>query len=140
MSTKQKTTSTYSSPAPFHSPATDQLQTMVHQGSDPTIPYAYAQKREDAQNSFNSPLGAYTTPAVRDAASRVSNERLGMEENAAIQGSNFRNQNAEFQRQLGVVGATQPLQTGATQSQSLIPGLITAGAGLGSAALTKGAA
>lgn len=143
MSTHQKTETknTYGSPAPFSSPATDKLQSLVAQGSDPSLPYSYAQKREDTLNSYNNPLGAYTSAATRDAAGRVANDRQSMDESAAIQNSNYKEQQAEFARQLGVVGATQPFQTGGTsvQSQSIIPGLITAAAGVGSSALTKGA-
>ena len=138
---KQETQNTYGSPTPFHSPATDALQGMVHQGSDPSIPYSYAQRRQDQQNTYRNPLGAYTSSAVRDAENRVANEQGSMDEQQAVQRSRFQQQQAEFNRQLAVAGATMPFQTGGTttQSQSLLPGLISAGAGIGQAALTKGA-
>lgn len=109
---KQTNTVTYA-----QTPVTSQQQqlaSMVQQGSDPTIPFAFAKRREDVNNSFFNPLGAYTTPAVRDASSRVANERMSMEENNAIQASNAQNSQQAFNRQATVADMTRPVQTGGT--------------------------
>lgn len=108
---------------------------MVQIGSDPSIPYEYAQRREDFNNSFANPLGAYTSPAVRDAANRVAGERMAMDEAEAIKQSRFLASQAAFDRQGAVVNATMPFQTGgaSTGVQSYNPGIgsyIGQGAGI----------
>lgn len=113
---------------------------MVQQGSDPSIPYAYAARRENYNNSFQNPLGAYTSPATRDAANRVTGERMSMDEAEAIKQSNFLASQAAFDRQGAVVNATMPFQTGgiATAQQSNNPGIghwIGTGAGIGASLL-----
>lgn len=103
---------------PPDTPATTALQGMVKQGSDPSIPYAFAQRRQDVANSFQNPLGAYTTPAVRDAANRVTGEKLAMDESTAMQASKLAGDEAAFGRQATVAGLTSPrlVQTGGTSS------------------------
>jgi hypothetical protein len=143
---KQTTTqvNTYGSPAPFSSPATVRLQELANQaqGPDPSIRYAYSARRENSDNSFKNPLGAYTSAATQDAASRVTSNRLGMDEQEAIKQSNFQAGQAQFNRQLGVVGATMPFQTGGTttqtQSGGLLGQILSSAAQIGSTALTKG--
>jgi len=136
----QNSTSTYTA-LNNNTPATDKLQTMVQQGSDPSIPYSYAQRREDYNNTFQNPLGAATSPAVRDAANRVGGMRMSQDENNAIQTSNYRNNQAGFDRQATVAGLTAPqyAQTGSTGSStqsSFNPmSIIGAGASLGSMAM-----
>lgn len=137
---RQTTQNTYGSPAPFSSPATQKLAAMVDQGSDPSIPYHFAQKRQDLNNSYMNPLGAYTSPAVRDAANRVAGERMSMDEAEAIKESNFLQQQAAFDRQAAVVNATMPFQTGgvSTGVQKNSGGwgqIIGAGAGIASSLL-----
>lgn len=117
---KQTQTNTFSQITPQATQATTNLQGMVNQGTDPSIPYHYAQQREDVNQSFQSPLGAYTTPAVRDAANRVTSERLGMEEAQATQASKFLGDQAAFDRQAAVAGFTQPqiVNSGGTSQSS----------------------
>jgi hypothetical protein len=142
MSSKKKSTqtNTYGWQTPPSTPATQQLQSMVQQGPDPSIRYAMATGRENLENSYQNPLGAATSPAVRDAANRVAGQRYGMLENQAIQESNFNNNQANFGRQSVVAGLQQPqlVQTGGqtVQSQPLLPSLLSAGASLGGSALT----
>lgn len=121
-------------------PQVTQLQSMASQGSDPSIPFAYAQRREDINNSFQNPLGAYTSPAVRDASHRVANERMSIDESEAVKASKFNTDQANFGRQATVAGLTQPVQTSGTSTtnpgwgQYLNAG-IGAGAQVGAAAL-----
>jgi hypothetical protein len=113
---------------------------MVNQGPDPSIRYAMATGREDLNNSYANPLGAATSPAVRDAANRVAGQRYGMLENQAIQESNFNNNAANFGRQATVAGLTAPqlVQSGGTSTQStpLLPSILSAAAGIGGSAMT----
>lgn len=111
-----KTTSTNTYTQLPVTPQVTQLQGMVAQGSDPSIPFSYAQRREDINNSFQNPLGAYTSPAVRDASHRVANERMSIDEAEAVKASKFQGDQAAFNRQSTVAGLTQPVQTSGTQT------------------------
>ena len=145
--TTQTSNNTYGWQTPPTTPAVQELQTMVQKGSDPSIPYFFAQQREDLDNSFQNPLGAYTTSAVRDAASRTANERFGMAQSEAIKASNYSSNNQAFGQQSTIAGLTSPqlVQTGGTQSgtqvqsggfwSGLLTNAIGAGAQVGAAAL-----
>lgn len=52
--------------------------------TDPTIPYRFAHERTHLQDSFNSPLGQYTTPAVREATQRAAEGDLMQQEGQAM--------------------------------------------------------
>ena len=115
--------------------AVTNLQGMVQQGSDPSIPYHYAQKRADVSNTYRNPLGAYTSSATRDAADRVTGQRMSMDEAEAIKASNYLSQQGNFDRQSVVAQLTQPqmVQTGSSGTQSHNPGIgsyISSGAGI----------
>jgi hypothetical protein len=145
--TQQQQTNTYQYLTPPTTPAVTELQGMVQKGSDPSIPFHFAQQREDLANSYMNPLGAATSPAVRDAANRVAGQRLGMAEQEAIKASNFNANNQAFGQQSTIAGLTSPqlVQTGGTssgtqtQSGGFWSGLlmqgINAGASVGAAAL-----
>jgi len=140
-STQQSTTS-YGWQTPPSTPATTALQGMVDTGPDPSIGYNYAQRREDYNNSFQNPLGAQTSSAVRDAATRVGGQRMSQDENNAMQSSRFANNEAKFGRQATVAGLTAPQLTStgssgnATQSTPFNwGGLISSGASMGASAL-----
>jgi hypothetical protein len=93
---------------------------------DPTIPYNFAQQKEDFNNSYVNPLGAYTTPAVRDAAVRANNERMNVAQSQAVQGSQYNADNTNYGRTAGVAAMTAPqlVQTGGTQTQTQSGGLL----------------
>lgn len=103
--------------------------------ADTSIPYLYARLRESADNSFKNPLGAYTSPAVRDAAARANSNGLGMQEAQAQQNSQNQADSVNFGRQAAVAGMTAPqlTQTGGTQVQKTPKdwmSLLTGGAGV----------
>lgn len=124
MSKKKKTTTTntYQYLTPPSTPATTQLQSMVQPVTpDPTIPYSFARQREDYGNSFLNPLGAYTSPAVREAANRIAGERLSQTQNVAQQASLAEAQQRAFGQQAAVAGMLQPqlVQSGGTTMQTI---------------------
>jgi hypothetical protein len=51
---------------------------------DPSIPYRFARERTHLQDSFNNPLGQYTTPAVREATQRAAEGDLMQQEGQAM--------------------------------------------------------
>lgn len=118
-------------------PQIQALQGMVRQETDPSIPYQYAQRRQDLSNSYMNPLGAYTSSAVRDAASRVASDTLSMDEAEAVKDSRYQNKQAEFNRQAVIAGLTQPVNTSstATQSGGGLLGAIGSAAGFGASLL-----
>lgn len=85
--------------------------------ADPNIPYLYAKLREKADNSYSNPLGSYTSPAVREAATRENGAGLAMDEAQAQQNSQNQAENINYGRQAGIAGMTAPqlVQTGGTQ-------------------------
>jgi hypothetical protein len=112
--------------------------------ADPSIPYAYASAREKLNNSYNNPLGAYTSPAVRDAVARSAGKGLDMQEQAASESSRRAAQDTAFGQQSYIAQLTDPrlLQTGGSSSgtlngtsvQTYNPGIgsyIAQGAGVG---------
>jgi len=139
---EQTQTNSYQYLTPPSTPATTQLQSMVQSPTqiDPSIPYSYGREREDYQNTFQNPLGAYTSPAVRDAAQRVMGERLSEGESAAEQSSRLASQGQAFGQQATVAGLTAPqlVQSGAisvTREPFDWLGAIGTGASVGAAAL-----
>jgi hypothetical protein len=87
--------------------------------ADTSIPYQYARMRERQDNSYANPLGAYTSPAVRDAVSRNAGQGLAMDEAQAVRSSQQNADNINYGRQAGIAGMTAPqlVQTGGTQVQ-----------------------
>lgn len=87
---------------------------------DPSIAYNFAERKRGFEESFKNPLGAYTTPAVRDAATRAHSERMAQGESQAIQESQQRADDTNYGRASTVAGMTAPqlVQTGGTSTQS----------------------
>src|SRR5438132_84442 len=52
--------------------------------SDPSIPYRFARARTKLGESFNNPLGQYTTPTIREATERASEGDLMQQEGQAM--------------------------------------------------------
>lgn len=89
-------------------------------GDDPHIPYVYARGRHQAHESFNSPTGGYTTPQLRDATLRASDEDSTQAEGQAHMEDNFRKQAMEYGKKATVAGLTAPrlTQTGGSGTSS----------------------
>lgn len=111
---------------------------------DPGIAYSFARQRNDLGNSYKNPLGAYTSPAVRDAATRSVGQSFDMNERVASESSRRAAQDQAFGQQSYVTQLTDPnfVQTGGTSSgnmsgtqvQSYNPGIgsyISQAAGVG---------
>lgn len=121
MGSKKKTTTntnTYGWQASPGSADIDALRGMKAK-ADTNIPYLYARMREKLGNSYNNPMGAYTSPAVRDAVSRNAGQGLALDEAQAVRASQQQADNVNYGRQAGVAAMTAPqlVQTGGTQVQ-----------------------
>jgi hypothetical protein len=115
--------------------------------SDPRVPYNFARARANIGATYDSPTGAYTTPAIRDAAMRASYEDLGQQEGQALREEDYARQALEYAKRADVASMTQPrlvqesssgtssgTSSGNTvQSQGALPALIQGGSAVGSA-------
>jgi hypothetical protein len=112
--------------------------------ADPSIPYLFGAERERLNNTYNNPLGAYTSPAVRDAVNRSAGKALNMQEQQTSEASRRASQDQAFGQQSYIAQLTDPrlLQTGGsttgtlngTNVQQYNPGIgsyIAQGAGVG---------
>lgn len=118
-------------------------------GADPRVPYTFAKTRSNVAESYNNPTGAYSTPALRDAALRASYEDIGQQEGQALREENYARQGLEYAKRADVASLTQPrmVQTGQSgnssgtntgntvQSQGALPAIIQGGSAVGSALL-----
>lgn len=128
---------------------------------DPSIAHGYARRQSSLRNSYQNPLGQYTTPAMRDAALRSQEGDLEQEYGQAQRVGYNDMQQRTGQRLAGLAGLTAPrlTQTGetssgsssgtssgtysgqgtnsgtATQSESMLPQIIGSAATVGAAAL-----
>jgi hypothetical protein len=135
---------TYTQIAPVRTAEVDALSKMKAV-ADPSIPFAYGKMRQAQADSFNNPLGSATTPAVREASARATNQSLAQMEAQAQEESQFNADNANFGRQATVAGFTQPqtVQSGGTQTTTqqggfwggLLQSAIGAGSNVGAAAM-----
>lgn len=115
------TTNTYGWQANPGSADIDRLRASIAPvQEDPSIPFAFANERERINNSYKNPLGAFTSPAVRDAANRSAGAGLGMAERVASEASRQQAQERNFGQQATVAGYTAPVLTqtgGSSQGQ-----------------------
>lgn len=122
---------------------------------DPSIAHSYSRRQTNLKNSFNNPLGQYTTPAMRDATQRSHEGELEQEYGQAQRQGYSDMQGRTGQRLAGLAGLTAPtmVQTGGsssgsgtysgtgsstgstTQSEPLLPSLLGGAASVGAAAL-----
>jgi hypothetical protein len=119
------------------------LQNLVDQGPDYATPIrnAYGRAEQNLNQSYQNPLGAYTTADVRDKSLR--SQKMDLNQNMGIDLSNAAQQNAEgkFNRQATVAGFTRPQMYGSGGTTTVsdpwgtVMGLGGMGASLGSAAL-----
>lgn len=113
-------TNTYGLGPQTNSADIQQLRGMVANPNevDPTIAYGYARARQDSDNSFRNPLGAYTTPAVRDAAGRSAGRAINQEAAVATSAGRREAQDRAFQQQSYIAGLTAPpvVQTGGSST------------------------
>lgn len=129
----------------YFTPPTTPQQTAFDQSintfdtPDASIPYAFDNMREGLTNQFDSLYSADYSPEVKDAKLYAGNQNIDQMQGAAIRDDNMRRKQAKS----GLLGQSAGMmapsltQIGGTttQSQPLLPPLISAGAGLGSAYL-----
>lgn len=117
--------------------------------ADPRVPYTFARARQNIGESFNNPMGANTTQAIRDATLRASYEDLGQQEAQALREENYARQGLEFAKRADVAAMTQPRMVetsrsgtssgtsagNTVQSQGALPGITSGGSTVGAALL-----
>jgi len=88
---------------------------------DPTIAYGYGRARQDLDNSYKSPMGAYTSAATRDAVGRSAGKGLNMEAAVATSAGRREAQDRAFQQQSYLAGLTAPqtVQTSGSSTGSI---------------------
>lgn len=64
--------------------------------ADPSRPYQFARQRRDILNLYNNPLGAYTTPELREQMTKSA-----LEENAQQEGQSALEENAQLNNAKG---------------------------------------
>lgn len=139
--TTQTQANTYSQVVPQNTPDIDAFRKWEPQ-VDPGIGYQYARARDDLKDTYDNPLGAYTTPAVKEAALRSGLKDLNQQEGQAFRAGEY-DVNAQKLGQLGGVAeltAPRIVQSGSTGSQttpgqSIWPTIISSAAGVGASAL-----
>ena len=129
----------------FYTPP-DTEDTKAYRGwnpeADPSRPYQFARQRRDILNLYNNPLGAYTTPELREQMTKSA-----LEENAQAEGQSALEENAQLNnmkgQKLGSLAAlTSPqlqqskqygFDSQQKQSGGLLNSLIGAGGSVGAA-------
>lgn len=87
---------------------------------DPRLPYVFGKARQRNEDSFNNPMGAATSPALRDAILRAGNEEIGQAESQAYREENYGLQGLEYAKKADLAAMTQGrmVQSGQAGSQS----------------------
>ena len=131
--TQQTQANTFGQIAPQDTPDIQALRGFQFQ-ADPSQPYIYARAHESLHNTANNPYGAYTTPAVRDAALRTGDMNLTQQQGQASAQENASLNNLRFGQQTALAELTAPhiVQTGGTSSGT---GTSQQSGGLGQAVL-----
>lgn len=116
-------------------------------GQDPRLSYNFARAAQRLRDTYNNPMGGYTTPQLRDARLRAGYEDLAQEEGQAIREDSYARQGLDYARTVDVAQMTQPrmAQTSSsgsssgnssgtiTQQQSPLNSIIQGGSAIGSA-------
>lgn len=112
---------------------------------DPTIGHRVGGAIRRMQDSFQSPLGGYTTPQMRDAIQRTQERELLQEGGAQFRAGQYDVNNQQFGQKAAVAGMTAPRMVQktssgtssgkATTSEPWYNGLVQGGASMGSALL-----
>lgn len=78
----------------------------------------FERARQDNSRSYNNPLGAFTTPDVRDKAMREQNFNIDQSEALALGNAANQNQQNTFGQQATVAGLMAPVayNSGSTKS------------------------
>ncbi len=87
-------------------------------GSDPGLHARYAQAEEDVRRQYQDPMGAYTTPFVRQRAQLEQMQKIRASEDQAKREDYYNQQQQQFGRKLAAAQLTNPtlVNTGGTQT------------------------
>jgi hypothetical protein len=138
--TKSESTNTYQYLQPPDTQDIKDLRSMDIQ-EDPGIGHQFALLKENVHNSYMNPLGAYTTPDVREKQLRATDMDINQQETQAHRVGQYDVNQQRIGKQTGLAALTAPklAQTGGTQtttqSGDILGQIIGAGAQVGSAAL-----
>jgi hypothetical protein len=76
--------------------------------SDPSQPYIYGRAKQDLERQSQNPYGAYTTPAVREAALKTGTMNLTQQQGQASAQENAQLNNMQYAQKAGVADLTRP--------------------------------
>ncbi len=140
VSKKQTTTNKVDWSPPPATQATTNLQGLVDKPVDfsTTIRNQYARAKTRLSNSYNSPLGAYTTADVRDKQLREQNSDLDMSLGMDLGNAAQQQSSDQFNRQATVAGLTSPQMYNASSTSKVSDPWGTALGVLGGAAGAAG--
>ena len=113
---------------------------------DPGVAAGFASARRGISDTLDNPLGAYTTPAVREATERAAYGDLAQQEGAATNQASYQNQGLDLARKEDLAQMTAPriVQSGGSssgyntqlvQQPSILNSAIGGAASVGAAAL-----
>jgi hypothetical protein len=111
------TTNTFGQITPEDTPDIKSFRDFKYQ-ADPSSPYRFAQAKEDLSDIHSNPYGAYTTPAIRDAAIRTGDMNLTQMQGQQSAQENVQLNNMQANQRAALADLTKPqtVQTGGTYS------------------------
>lgn len=114
------TTQTYDWKAPPINAQTQDVIDMANEpvGSDPSIAHRFAGMEEEVRRRYQDPMGAYTTPFVRQAAQLGSILKIQTERDKAMREDYHGQQGTKFNQKLAAAGLTMPSLVGTGGSTS----------------------
>lgn len=108
---------------------------------DPSTPNMFARQRRDFLNTFQNPLGSYTTPELREQMTRGGLEEIGQNEGQAMRERAYDKNKLELGKAGTLMAYSRPelVQTGGTGTQKQSGGFwrdlaVSAAGGAGAAA------
>ncbi len=143
MSKKSTTQTTPGWSNPPSTQATTNLQNMVDSGgvdASTVIRNQFARAKQNLNNSYNNPLGAFQTADVKEKSMRSQNRDLDQNLGMALGEAAQQNAQAKFGRQATVAGLTSPQMYNASQTTRVSDpwGTATGIAGIGLGGLSGG--
>lgn len=109
---------------------------------DPSQPFRFARQRQDFLNTFQNPLGSYTTPELREQMTRSGLAEIGQNEGQAMRERQFDKNRLQLGRAGDLASLTRPqlvntkdsgYQTQQKQSGGLLNSIIGGAATVGAA-------
>lgn len=111
----------------------------AYDNPDPTIPFEFSRRREQANNRFGSPFGAEYSPEVREAQRYNDINAIDQEQGQANRIDSYNRKQGKAQAYGSLAGMTAPQLTGtggtSVQSTPMLGSIIGAGTSLAGSAL-----